>query len=75
MDIGLSETNSGTFLKPKSVHGILWLQTHFESTHWESIAKGLVRIPNQDAQALYKDALLAGLNINFMNALTQIDKN
>tara|TARA_B100000700_G_C14955522_1_gene813800 strand:- start:475 stop:702 length:228 start_codon:yes stop_codon:yes gene_type:complete len=75
MDIGLSETNSGTFLKPKSVHGILWLQTHFESTHWESIAKGLVIISIQDAQNLYKDAMIAGLNINFINALTQIDKN
>ena len=74
MDISLSDKSHGTQIEPKSVHGILWLQTHFESTHWESISNGLVIIPLKDAQMLAKDATKAGLNINFINSLTQIDK-
>ena len=74
MDIILSVDKNGTYIEPKSVHGILWLQTHFESNHWESISKGLVLIPSQDAQMLSQDADLAGLNVTFINSLIQIDK-
>lgn len=74
MDISLSDKRNGTQIEPNSVHGILWLQTHFESNHWESIANGLVIIPSKDAQMLAKDATNAGLNVNFINSLSQIDK-
>ena len=74
MDISLSDTRNGTQIEPKSVHGILWLQTHFESEHWESISNGLVIIPTKDAEMLFEDAQNAGLNINFINSLTQINK-
>ncbi len=74
MDISLSNKRNGTQIKPTSVHGILWLQTHFESDHWESISNGQVRIPRQDAKMLWKDAQNAGLNVNFINSLIQIDK-
>ena len=74
MDISLSDKRNGTQIKPKSVHGILWLQTHFESEHWESISNGLVIIPAKDAEMLAQDAQKAGLNVNFINSLTQIDK-
>ena len=74
MDISLSDKRNGTQIEPKSVHGILWLQTHFESEHWESISNGLVIIPSKDAEMLSEDAKKAGLNINFINSLTQIDK-
>ena len=74
MDISLSDKRNGTQIEPKSVHGILWLQTHFESEHWESISNGLVIIPTKDAEILDKDAQKAGLNVNFINSLTQIDK-
>ncbi len=74
MDISLSEKRNGTQIEPKTVHGILWLQTHFESNHWEMISNGLVIIPNKDAQMLLEDATNAGLNINFINSLSQIDK-
>ena len=74
MDISLSYEQNGTQIEPKSVHGILWLQTHFESDHWESISNGLVIIPTKDAEMLSNDAQKAGLNINFINSLTQIDK-
>ena len=74
MDISLSDKRNGTQINPKSVHGILWLQTHFESNHWESISNGLVIIPSKDARMLSEDAKEAGLDVNFINSLSQIDK-
>ena len=74
MDISLSEKRNGTQIEPRSIHGILWLQTHFESNHWESISNGLVIIPTKDAKMLGEDAREAGLNVNFINSLSQIDK-
>ena len=74
MDISLSDKRNGTQIKPKSVHGMLWLQTHFESIHWESISNDLVIIPNKDAQMLSEDATKAGINVNFINSLSQLDK-
>ena len=75
MDISLSDKRNGTQIEPRNIHGILWLQTHFESAHWESISNGLVIIPSKDAQILIKDAEEAGININFINSLSQLDKN
>ena len=74
MDISLSDKRNGTQIEPTSVHGILWLQTHFESEHWESISHGIVIIPPKDAKMLGEDAQKAGLNVNFINSLSQIDK-
>ena len=74
MDISLSDTRNGTQIKPTSVHGILWLQTHFESDHWESISNGQVVVPRKDAEILGEDAKNAGINVNFINSLSQIDK-
>ena len=74
MDISLSDKRNGIQIKPTSIHGILWLQTHFESEHWESISNGQVMVPRQDAEMLGGDAQNAGLNVNFINSLIQIDK-
>tara|TARA_B100000965_G_scaffold181783_1_gene151718 strand:- start:646 stop:873 length:228 start_codon:yes stop_codon:yes gene_type:complete len=74
MDINLFDNRNGTQIEPKTVHGILWLQTHFESEHWELISNGLVIIPTKDAQMLEEDATNAGLNVSFINSLSQIDK-
>ena len=74
MDISLSDTRNGTQIEPMSVHGILWLQTHFESNHWDSISNGLVIIPTKDAKMLQEDATQAGVNVNFINSLSQLDK-
>ena len=74
MDISLFGKRNGTQIEPKSVHGMLWLQTHFESEHWESISNGLVIIPTTEAKMLDEDAQNAGLNVNFINSLSQIDK-
>ena len=74
MDINLFDNRNGTQIEPKTVHGILWLQTHFESEHWELISNGLVIIPTKDAQMLGEDAKNAGVNVSFINSLSQIDK-
>ena len=74
MDISLLDKRNGTQIEPTSVHGILWLQTHFESDHWESISNGQVIIPAKDAQMLGKHATQAGLNVNFIKSLSQLDK-
>ena len=74
MDISLSDKRNGAQIEPKTVHGMLWLQTHFESNHWESISHGLVIIPTKDAYMLSEDAQKAGLNVNFINSLSQINK-
>ena len=69
MDICLIETNEGTHIRPVSVHGMLWLQTHFEEAHWESIASKSVLLPFKDAQELSHDAKKAGLRINYLPSL------
>ena len=53
MDISLSDKKNGTLIEPKSVHGMLWLQTHFESIHWETISNGLTIIPTKDLPFLF----------------------
>ena len=73
MDISLSDKRNGTQIEPTSVHGILWLQTHFASDHWEAISNGLVIIPTKDAQILSEDATNAGINVNSINSLSQLD--
>ena len=74
MDIILSDKRNGKQIEPKTVHGILWLQTHFESKHWESIISGLVIIPTNDAKMLREDATNAGINVNFIKSMSQINK-
>ena len=66
MDICLVETNSGTYLRPESIHGILWLQTHFEDSHWEAIVSNKVILPIEDAKNLTQDAKAAGLRLNYL---------
>ena len=74
MDIRLFHKRNGTQLEPVSVHGMLWLQTHFESNHWEAISHGFVMIPTNDANMLAEDAENAGIRVNFINSLSLIDK-
>ena len=73
MDISLSDKANGTQIEPRSVHGILWLQTHFESENWESLSNGLVIIPAKESQMLCEDATQAGINVSFINSLSQLD--
>ncbi len=74
MDICLINTKEGTHLRPESVHGMLWLQTHFEDEHWEAIASKSVRLTSADAKQLGNDAQEAGLRINHLPSLAITQK-
>jgi len=74
MDICLINTEEGTQLRPESVHGILWLQTHFEDAHWAAIASKAVRLTYEDARNLSNDAKKAGLRINHLPSLAITQK-
>ena len=59
MDILLIDTEGSIHLRPASIHGILWLQTHFDDSHWEAISSNRVIIPIEDAFLLSEDAMNA----------------
>ncbi len=63
-------SEEGIGISPRSIHGILWLQTHFENEEWEALADDLVKLPKQDADALYEYAKAAGLALNFIPSLS-----
>ena len=66
MDICLIKTDKGTHILPSSVHGMLWLQTHFENENWEAISNKQVRVTNNSAKELEQDAKSAGINLNWI---------
>ncbi len=70
MDICLIRTEEGTDVLPLSIHGMLWLQTHFETEHWNAIASRQVKLPLEDSQNLFNDACEAGLKLNFIPSLS-----
>ena len=53
------------FVVPTSVHGMLWLQTHFEDHEWDPLSTGSVIIPRHNAGLLVIDAQTAELNVTF----------
>ena len=65
MDICLEniDNNLNKSLKPTSVIGMLWLQTHFDNKEWEALSNNQVIISNENSQLLVKDAIDAGLKI------------
>ena len=64
MDIWFINSNKRVHIRAASVHGMLWLQTHFESNHWEAIASEQVTLSKSNATLLAQDAKEAGLIIN-----------
>ena len=70
MDICLIKTEKDAQIRPISIHGMLWLQTHFETAHWESLASNLVKLSIENASALSVDAKKAGLKLSCMLAHT-----
>ena len=70
MDICLIETKEGTHIRAESIHGILWLQTHFEEKEWELISGNQVIIANSEAKYLLEDASLAGLILNYLPVIS-----
>ena len=75
MDICLVDidNNSNKSLKPTSVIGMLWLQTHFEDTQWEALSNNQVIISKENSKLLVNDAISAGLNIKSFSEVSMLD--
>ncbi len=74
MDIGLFDKSNGTQIEPTSVHGMLWLQTHFEITEWEAISSQQVVLSKENSELLLKDATQAGLTLNSFTSIAYSSK-
>tara|TARA_Y100000589_G_scaffold314926_1_gene337883 strand:- start:399 stop:644 length:246 start_codon:yes stop_codon:yes gene_type:complete len=75
MDICLTNIDNklNKAIIPSSVHGMLWLQTHFEDEQWNALSENRVIITELDAKLLCKDANSAGLNIQNMSEISILD--
>ena len=75
MDICLVniDNNSNKSLKPTSIIGMLWLQTHFEDNQWEALSNNQVIISKENSKLLVKDAISAGLKIKSFSGVSMLD--
>ena len=75
MDICLVniDNNLNKSLKPASVIGMLWLQTHFDNEQWEALSNNEVIISNENSKLLVKDATSAGLRIETFSGVSMLD--
>ncbi|QVV68054.1 hypothetical protein [Synechococcus sp. LA31] len=62
-DLSLTAKGDTYQLLPRSVMGMLWLQTHFETNTWDLICSGAVRLKADSCDHLCSDAVDAGLNV------------
>ena len=62
-DLSLTPKGDSYQLLPRSVFGMVWLQTHFETSTWDLICSGAVRLKGESCDALCRDASSAGLNV------------
>ncbi len=75
MDIWFVNSSERVHVRAASVHGMLWLQTHFESSDWEAIASDKVLLTNPNAEMLAEDATKAGLIINSVQSMSYSKKS
>ena len=75
MDICITsvDNKSNKSLRPLSIHGMLWLQTHFENDQWEALSHNKVIISDIDSKLLIEDANLAGVRIKLMSDISIMD--
>ena len=75
MDICLIniDNNLNKSLKPTSVIGMLWLQTHFDNDHWEALSNNEVIVSRENSKLLIEDATSAGLNIKSFSEVSMLD--
>ena len=75
MDISLIniDNNHNKSLKPKSIIGMLWLQTHFDNEQWEALSNDEVIISNENSKLLVQDAISAGLKIESFSDISTLD--
>jgi len=63
MDLSLTGTGDSYRIAPRSVVGMLWLQTHFETATWDLICGGQVNLKPECCDNLCTDAIQAGLQV------------
>ena len=75
MDICITniDNQSNKSLRPLSIHGMLWLQTHFENDQWEALSDNKVIISEIDSELLIEDANLAGIKIESLSDISIMD--
>tara|TARA_B100001778_G_scaffold264517_1_gene225375 strand:+ start:221 stop:466 length:246 start_codon:yes stop_codon:yes gene_type:complete len=75
MDICLVniDKNSNKSLQPKSIIGMLWLQTHFDNDQWDSLSNNQVIISEDNSKLLIEDATRAGLSIKSFSKISMLD--
>ena len=75
MDICIKniDNKSNKILKPVSILGMLWLQTHFENERWEALSNNKVIISKADSELLIEDASSAGIKIETMSDISILD--
>tara|TARA_Y100001933_G_scaffold90347_1_gene91383 strand:- start:216 stop:461 length:246 start_codon:yes stop_codon:yes gene_type:complete len=75
MDICLTnvDNKSNKKLTPISIHGMLWLQTHFENSQWEALSDDRVLVSETDSKLLIKDAKSAGIKIELISDVSILD--
>tara|TARA_Y100001978_G_scaffold167949_1_gene156229 strand:+ start:5392 stop:5637 length:246 start_codon:yes stop_codon:yes gene_type:complete len=75
MDICITnvDNKSNKSLKPVSIIGMLWLQTHFDNEQWDALAANKVIISDNDSKLLKEDASQAGIKIEFMSDISILD--
>ena len=64
-DIRLIDVIDKIFVVPQSIHGILWLQTHFSEDHWDDLTNGAVVLKPHNASMLVIDAESGGLTVHY----------
>ena len=60
-------------LQPKSVFGMLWLQTHFENDEWDALSNNSVIISAKNSKFLISDATNAGLIVKSFSGISKLD--
>ena len=75
MDICLItiDNNLNKSLQPRSVFGMLRLQTHFENDQWEALSNSTVIISEENSKLLIEDATNAGINIKSFSDISMLD--
>ena len=75
MDICITsiDNQSNKSLRPLSIHGMLWLQTHFENDQWEALSDNKVIISGKDSELLIEDANSAGVKIESISDISILD--
>ena len=75
MDIRLTKVDnkSNKLLTPASIHGMLWLQTHFENDEWKALSENKILISDSDSHNLINDAKSAGLLVEIISDVSILD--